>query len=409
MVMSQASKGEYVAAIKARYFRANRKEKGLILQEFCAVTGYHRKSALRRLRSDINRLAKDSRRRVLKPRGRRSQFSSDPAFMKALRTLWIETEYMCGKNLAGAVADWLPAIQRNCEVEITPPVAAKLLSVSGATIDRLLRPAKVAVRGRRRGGTKPGTLLRSSIEIQTDAWSAAVPGFVEADTVAHCGNSLAGQFIWSLTVTDIFSQWTEIRAVWHKGAAGILEMIRAIEAELPFELHGFDSDNGGEFINYTLHDFFTKRSNPVAFTRSREYHSNDNAHVEGKNWTHVRQLLGYQRIDNAELVDPLNKILKDWSTLRNHFFPVRKLIKKTREGSRYLRVYDAAATPYARLMDCMAVDENTKTHLKQIHESIDPVVLRRSIRSRLRTLLKYASVTSISEATIPELLSSGNN
>lgn len=401
MGMSQAARKEYVESIRARYFKVNRKEKGLILQEFCAVTKYHRKSALRMIWGRINRIAAGAPARSGKRRGRKSQYGSDQEFMRILRMLWEETDYMCGKNLPGAVADWLPSIMRHRGMSVSDAVAAKLLGVSGATIDRLLRPVKVAMGRRRRGGTKPGTLLRSSIEIQTDAWAAEVPGFLEADTVAHCGGSLAGQFIWSLTVTDIFSQWTEIRAIWHKGTAAILAAISEIEELLPFEIHGFDSDNGGEFINHALHRYFTSRPMPVAFTRSREYQSNDNAHVEGKNWTHVRHLLGYDRIDNIELVDPLNALLKQWSLLKNHFFPVRKLIHKSKQGSRYHRTYDKPATTYARLMACPAVSEETKNSLKQIHESLDPVQLRRSIRSAVRRLLSHASVTSICEATIP--------
>lgn len=408
MGMSEAAKKEYADSIRSRYFKASREEKGFILQEFCAVSGYHRKSALRMLRRRINRLAKDGREPIPRKRGRKSTYGSDPLFMEALRALWQETDYMCGKNLPGAIQDWLPSLQRHRNLSISAAVEAKLLTVSGATIDRLLKPHKAALGRRHRSGTKPGTLLRSSIEIQTDAWSANVPGFLEADTVAHCGGSLSGQFVWSLTVTDIFSQWTEIRAIWHKGAAGILDAIREIEQTLPFEIHGFDSDNGGEFINHSLHKYFTQRSIPVAFTRSREYQSNDNAHVEGKNWTHVRQLLGYERIDNIELTDCLNVLVRRWSLFRNHFFPVRKLISKRRHGSKYHRIYDTPATPYARLMSCPCIRAETKATLKQIHESLDPVVERRSIRSAIRRLLQHASVTSSSEATIPEFSGFGN-
>lgn len=185
--------------------------------------------------------------------------------------------------------------------------------------------------------------------------------------------------------------------MFHKGKEGALEAVKSIENVLPFALIAFDSDNGGKFLNYYLVEYFARRDNVVYFTRSREYKKNDNAHVEQKNYTHVRQLLGYQRLDNIEILDPLNKILRDWSTLRNHFYPVRKLLSKERIGSRYSKRYDDPKTPYQRLIECHHIDPVVKENLTQIHKSLDPVVLRRSIRKRLQDLFKFASVTSISE------------
>jgi len=208
---------------------------------------------------------------------------------------------------------------------------------------------------------------------------------------------MAGQFIWSVTATDIYSQWTEIQAMFHEGKPGALEAVKSIEKVPPFALIAFDSDNGGEFLNYYLVEYFVKRDTVLSFTRSREYKKNDNAHVEQKNYTHVRQLLGYGRPDNIEILDPLNLILRDWSTLRKHFYPLRKLLAKERIGSRYHKRYDKPRTPYQRLLESPAVDQAVKDTLKQIHQTLDPLLLRRSIRKRPHQLLRFSSVTSFSE------------
>jgi hypothetical protein len=359
----------------------------------------HRKSALRALHQRINQLAKNGKITVPRKRGRKGLYKDDAAFISALRLVWKETEYMCSKNLAGNISEWVPSVER-FHGTFQDPVREKLLRVSAATVDRLLTPYRAEYR-RGRGGTKPGTLLRTQIPIRAEHWDVSTPGYLEADTVAHCGESMAGQFIWSLTATDIFSQWTEIRCMFHKSAEGALALVKSIEEQLPFPLIAFDSDNGGEFINHHLVRYFSIRDERVYFTRSREYRKNDNAHVEQKNYTHVRQLLGNQRIENIELVDPLNKVLIQWSKLKNHFYPVRKLVSKERIGSKLRKYHDAPATPYSRLMNCPHISDEVKEQLKHEHESLDPVVVRRSIRRTLNQLLRYASVTSICEATNP--------
>ena len=211
-----------------------------------------------------------------------------------------------------------------------------LLTISAATLDRRLKPLRVS-HPKGLGGTKPGALLKTQIPIRTHHWDETLPGFVEADTVAHCGNSLAGDFVWSLTLTDIVTGWTECRATWNKGATGVLEQIQAIEALLPFPLRGFDCDNGSEFLNHHLVRYFGNHPGQPAFTRSRPYRKNDNAHVEQKNWTHARHLFGYDRLDQPELMALMNHVYSDlWCPLQNHFCPSLKLKSKHRDGAKYI-------------------------------------------------------------------------
>ena len=213
------------------------------------------------------------------------------------------------------------------------------------------------------------------------------PGWFEADTVAHCGNSLAGDFIWSLTFTDIWSGWTEMRAVWNRGAEGVVAGITEMEQELAFPVLGFDSDNGSEFLNHHLWRYFARRRRPVKFTRSRPYHKNDNAHVEQKQWTHVRQLLGYDRLEDRRLVEPINALYTGpWSQFHNFFCPSVKLKTKERIGAKYRRRYDKPQTPYQRLVASRRVAKEAKKTLREVYESLDPFELKERIEKGLKTI-----------------------
>ena len=217
------------------------------------------------------------------------------------------------------------------------------------------------------------------------------PGYLEADTVAHCGTSLEGDFIWSVTYTDIFSGWTSLRAVWNKGAAGIVEATREVEAALPFALLGFDCDNGSEFLNWHLVRYFQDRPKKVGFTRSRPYHKNDNGHVEQKNWTHVRQLLGYDRLDAPELCAAINAIYRQWwEPLHNFFCPSAKLLSKDRHGAKVQRRHDRPQTPCDRLLQSEVVDAATKKLLKARRKALNPFELQRQLEAALRTVLEGA-------------------
>jgi hypothetical protein len=383
--MSKNERQAYLKAIRSRYRRAGKKAKTTILDEFCAVCGYHRKYAIRLL-------GKDSRPRKRRRPGCRPIYASQE-LLTALKRLWFACDQMCSKKLKASIPLWLPFYETIYE-PLSLQAWHQLLVVSAPTIDRLLKPVRLK-RGRKGlAGTKPGSLLKNQIPIRTHFWDISQPGFMEADTVAHCGNSLAGDFVWSLTMTDIHTTWTELRATWNKGSAGVLAQIRDIEINLPFALQGFDCDNGSEFLNHHLIRYFTDRPRAIGFTRSRPYKKNDNAHVEQKNWSHVRQLFGYDRFDDHALVSLMNDLYaNEWSLYQNHFCPSMKLTDKQRINSKYRKKYDQPQTPYQRVMASEQVTDSTKTRLEVLHHSLNPFILKQSIEKKLRTIFKQVRVT----------------
>lgn len=325
--MVKSARRDYLETICKRYRKARKKDKKPILDEFCINCGYHRKYAIRLL--------------SLRPRLRGKKPGAKPIYdsallLMALKRIWFATDQMCSKKLKAAIFLWLPHYEQ--EYGALPQSArTQLLAISARSIDRLLQPVRAQSIRHGLCGTKPGTLLKNQICIRTEHWDVTQPGFMEADTVAHCGNSLAGDFVWSLTMTDILSGWTENRATWNKGALGVTAQIKDIESMLPFPMLGFDCDNGSEFLNYHLHRYLANRPSPAQFTRSRPYHKNDSAHVEQKNWTHVRQLFGYDRFDKPHLVDLMNDLYRnEWGTFQNFFCPTLKLKEKQRVNSKYI-------------------------------------------------------------------------
>ena len=372
------SRREYLAAIRNRYRKASRKEKSVILGEFCATCGYNRKYAIRLLRK------KDGAPFPRKP-GPAFRYDKE-LLLVPLKRIWFATDQMCSKKLKAAIPLWLPFYEEEY-APLFPDVRQKLLDMSPATIDRLLKPLR-AIYKKGRCSTKPGTLLKNQIPIKTHNWDVTRPGYFEADTVAHCGNAIAGDYIFSLTFTDIFSGWTENRAVWGKGSQGVLRQIRDIEEKIAFPILGFDCDNGSEFLNHHLVRYFTVRPKmPVQFTRSRPYRKNDNAFVEQKNWTHVRQLLGYDRFDNPELVPLINDLyVNEWSLFTNYFCPTLKLKEKQRINSRYIKKYEPPQTPYQRLLDSADVSYEAKRTLETVYISLNPFKLKRKIDDKLRVV-----------------------
>lgn len=382
--MVKQAKQAYLDAIRGRYTKASRTDKAKILDEFCAVCGYNRKYAIRLL---------GRKKSTSPPRraGRKPQYDS-PLLLEALRRIWLATDQMCGKRLKAALPLWLPGYE--ADYGALPAVAKTgLLTVSASTLDRLLKPLRVE-HPKGLSGTKPGSLLKNQIPIRCEHWDVSLPGFVEADTVAHCGNSLAGDFVWSLTMTDILTGWTECRATWNKGSQGVITQIQAIETALPFPLKGFDCDNGSEFLNHHLLRYFRDHPEKPAFTRSRPYKKNDNAHVEQKNWSQVRHLFGYDRFDNPQLVALMNDLYaQEWSLLQNHFCPTLKLKEKSREGSRYRKSYYPPETPYQRVMTSGSIPDPVKSRLETLHGEINPFKLKQQIEAKLRHIFSMVSVT----------------
>jgi hypothetical protein len=377
--MGKKERQAYLYAVIERY-RASRKAlKTKILDEFCSVCGYSRKYAVRLLKC----------RRYRRPRkpGRKPVYIN-PGFVKALKCIWLTSDQMCSKKLKEALADYLPFYEKDYE-GLSGEDRQHLLAISPASIDRLLKPVRIKFKRKRLCSTRPGTLLKNQIPIRTNHWDIHQPGFVEADTVAHCGNSLEGDFVNSLTLTDINTAWTESRAVWNKGAAEVLEKIQVIEDALPFGLKGFDCDNGSEFLNHHLYRYFSGKRDPFQFTRSRPYKKNDNAYVEQKNWTHVRHMLGYERIENPKLVELINDLYaNEWSLFQNHFSPTLKLKEKVKIGSKYRKRYEKPQTPYKRIMESEQIDQSVKDDLQKLHSALNPFVLKKTINAKLKAIFK---------------------
>lgn len=373
--MSNKAKKEYLLEIRKRYFSSSKAEKKIILDEFCKVCGYNRKYAIRLINSNQNKNDK------LKKPGRPKKYNH-PDILAFLKQLWICSNLVCSKRLKVMIPLWLPFYQKPLSVQ----TKSLLLSISPATIDRVLSKIKRKYKKFGLSTTKPGSLLKKHIPIKTNQWDQSRPGFIEADTVAHCGSSVSGSFIYTVNLTDIATGWTESRATWGKGKTGVFEAIKDIEASLPFKILGFDSDNGNEFLNAFLLSYLTKRK--IQFTRSREYQKNDNAHIEQKNWTHIRQYLGYHRFDNPQILPLLNQLYaNDWSLFFNFFLPNTKLIEKRRVGSKIIKIHDLPKTPLQRILESQFIKSSTKKKLTKLFNSLNPFLLQKSIKEQITTIL----------------------
>jgi len=365
--MGPQSKREYLEQIRNRYQRAGRRYKTQILYEFCANCGYHRKHAIRLL----NRPVSSHHARP----GPAPHYTAE--IRAILKYFWLTTNRLCSKLLKAAIPLWLPYYPH--PEALTPEMREQLHRISPATMDRVLRPVRKQYGSHGLAGTRPGHCLKLQVPIRTTHHDVVCPGFIQADSVAHGGNSVEGDFVWSITLTDVFSQWTETRAVWNKGYSDIAHAIADIEAHLPFPILGFHVDNGGEFLNHHLWKYFRDRQPLVQFTRTRPDHKDDNAYVEQRNWTHVRQLLGYQRIDNPDLLPVINRLYETWNLWRNLFCPTLKLLSKEKIGSRYVRRYATPRTPAQRLIDSPEINEALKTHLTEKLTNISPVSQKKFI------------------------------
>ena len=370
------SKREYLARIKDRYRHVSREGKKRILDEFCAVCGHHRKHAIRLLRSD-------GRTRKKKP-GRPCQYNKED--IQVLEDIWLASDRPCASRLIGMIPLWLPFYEKR-HGDLEASRREKLLTIRARTLDRILKATRQKHGSRGLSGTKHGDYLKTNIPIKVRHDDVTEAGFIQADTVAHCGGSLEGEFVWSLTFTDILTGWTENGAVWNKGQTGVHQLLRSIEDRLPFPIKGFHTDNGGEFINHHLHSYYRHRDVPVQMTRGRSGKKNDNPHVEQKNWTHVRLLLGYQRIEDPTLVKDIDVLYEAANWLNNFFCANRRLVFKEKRGSRYYKRYDAPATPCERLIASGQLNELQLTHLTEMKLNLDPYKLRRLIDAKRQAIL----------------------
>jgi hypothetical protein len=376
----QQSKHELVDAVRARYARAGRTEKGQILNEFVAATGYHRKWAIGLLRHGPPpaRVGQGGRPRVY-----------SAVVVGALRQVWEASGQLCGKRLAPFLAEFVPALEAEGALVLDGEVRGRLLRMSAATIDRRLHPFRRALR-HGQATTKPGTLLKQQVPVHTyTPWDEQRPGFVEIDLVAHCGTSTAGFYLNTLTVTDVATGWTECAAVWGKGQLAVCGALEVIRARLPMPLLGIDSDNGAEFLNAHLVRWCEQEQ--VTFTRSRPYWKNDQAHVEQKNWSVVRKLLGYDRYEERAELALLQQIyawLRRWT---NHWQPVLKLIGKERCGAKIRKQYDTAQTPYRRVLASGVLAPRACERLQAEHAALGPIAVRQRVEAARAALWRLPS------------------
>jgi len=380
--MSPRPTEELIENIFKRYKKATRQKKSIILDEFCANHKCHRKSAIR-IFSKFKKPKLTKKSFVI--RGRPPVYDNT-VLIKVLRCIWINAYFPCAKNLKACISLWLPSYEKTFGI-LSNKTRTLLLSISASTIDRIFVRIRVRYKKKGRCTTKPGTLLKNKIPIKTEQWNEEKPGFIEADTIAHCGNSISGQYAFTVDAVDIATQWTEQRAIWGKGEAATFEQIKDIENSMPFKILGFDADNGGEFINYHLYRYFVNRKIPIQFTRSREYNKNDNAHVEQKNWSIVRQWIGYARFDKPILVTLLNDLYKnEWRLYHNFFHPSVKIISKERVGSKTIKHYDKPKTPYQRIMESDQIPDHTKKQLTKIFQLLNPFELHNAIMAKIKTI-----------------------
>jgi hypothetical protein len=381
-MMSLKSKRELLEVVRPRYLKAKKLEKQKMLDEFTSATGYHRKHAIRVL--------KNQRQVQKRLKGKTKTYKTiyRGEVVQALEQIWEICGQICSKRLQPYLPEAIKVLERCKEINITKDTKDLLLKISSASIDRCLRP----VRCKSPHGlstTKPGSLLKNLIPVQTfTVWDQEQPGFMELDLVAHCGNTTEGQYLNTLTCTDISTGWTDVTGVLQRSQEAVSKAIHLMHQRLPFPLFGIDSDNGSEFINDTLYRYCLDEQ--ITFTRSRPYKKNDQAHVEQKNWSVVRHTVGYDRWETEQELALLQSIYDDLRLYINFFQPSFKLIAKERIGNKTIKRYDTAKTPYQRVLERNDISLEAKVRLMNLYVQLNPAELRRSIDLKTAKLWKLS-------------------
>ena len=386
--MTRLTAHEYAAALRHRYRAARKGAKGEILDEFCQTTGMHRKAAIRLL-------GKRTRPRLV-GRGRPRRYG--PEVAQALVKLWEVGDRMCGKLLASVVPDLLDALERHGELKVSPDVRALLLQVSPCTIDRLLgrhRTGGLRQPKRQRPAT---TSLKSQVPIRTwSEWKGVEPGSLQADLVLHCGDSVEGFFLTTLTAVDVASGWTELQPVWGMGKQRVGTAMHLIRQRLPFPLRALHTDNGSEFINRVLVPWCIREK--ISLTRGRGYRKNDQAYVEQRNWLSVRRQVGYERYSCRAAFEALQQLYLLLRLQLNFFRAVRKLVGKERIGPKVIKRYDQPRTPYQRLLASGSLNDGSRAQLERQYLATNPAELQRRIDGLLRHLWRLGDTRMRPTAT----------
>lgn len=370
-MMSLKSKHELLEVVRPRYLKANKIEKQKMLDEFTAATGYHRKHAIRVLKNQSqvqNHLNRKTKTYKTLYRGE---------VVQVLEQIWEIYGHICSKRLQPFLPEAIKVLERCKEIEFSNDTKELLLKISSASIDRCLRPVRIKT-PHGLSTTKPGSLLKNLIPVRTfTEWDAEQPGFMEIDLVAHCGNTTEGQYLNTLTCTDISTGWTDVTALPRRSKEAVSQAVHRMRQRLPFPLLGIDSDNGSEFINDLLYGYCLDEK--ITFTRSRPYKKNDQAHVEQKNWSVVRHTVGYDRWETDQEFAILESIYADLRLYINFFQPSFKLIAKERIGNKTIKRYDTAKTPYQRVLERKDISLESKARLMNLYVQLNPAELRRSI------------------------------
>ena len=372
--MSLPSRIEYLKRVKPRYLKAGKESKSNILDEFCKNTGYVRKYAIRRL-------APQNAISVPKTINRKRGCFYTNEDIHWLSKIWEIMDYPCGQRLEPMLPEMIKVLISFNELSIPESIAKKLKNIKSDTINKRLKPYRTKLRRKINSTTRPGSLLKKQIPIRTISWDEMRVGCCELDLVAHCGDSAQGEFINSLTLTDILTGWTENTAFIGKAQKRIIAGLDNIQSRLPFPLRAIDPDNGSEFINWQLFSYCLDKE--IEFTRGRPYQKNDNAHVEQKNWTHVRKVFGYKRRETEYELNIMNDLYENELRLyKNFFMPNVKLIDKKRtgrHGEKIKKIYDKAKTPYQRVLECDQINKEIKERLRKEYKQLNPAALRRAI------------------------------
>lgn len=378
--MTERSKKEYLEAVRPRYRRAGKKEKGRILDEAVTVTGYHRKAVIRIFGSVSPEAPK-------KRPGRQRRYGAD--LVPVLKDLWEAADRICPQRLKPFLPELMEVLWRHGDSRLTTRVREQLGAMSASTMERLIKPLREKDGRRTFTTTTPGSLLKGSIPIRTfSEWNDRRPGFLEIDLVAHCGDSAEGFFLYTLTAVDIATGWTECEPVWGKAQLHVRSAIHQVLRRVPFPVLGLDSDNGSEFINHELFAYCQRRG--ITFTRSRPYQKNDSAHVEQKNGQVVRRLVGYDRYISHKALEALRALYGAVRHYSNFFQPVMQLQRKTRNGARVRKEYDTATTPYRRLLASPQLTDRQQNQLSATYKGIDPRRLLGFIHGHQERLWKLA-------------------